>query len=292
MEAVLLVAASHINHYLPVDDPGRRPVLHYFARTLTGMQTVLARESASRSMTAETFDTIVSGSMLISHYCWTFVEDNPCNSNDRLYPFVQTVNFAQGMKDVVVAGQDVFTRAEWRKILGYSPKITLEKYTREAPAQADGFGDLFFHCIFCGQGTRDPQGASPDNMNAAQRLSLVLRAIWIALPNIEESEVAPDILRYLFTWPTLCTKGYVEQVQEGNMTALTMLLCYYAAILRVYSDKIWFMRDKAMFMYTTLRKRLEGRCHRCMKAALALYDVHAIGSISDDNMDCVSALES
>lgn len=70
----------------------------------------------------------------------------------------------------------------------------------------------------------------------------------------------------------------MEQIRDGNLTSLTLLMIYYAAILRVCSEKIWFMRDKAMFMYMSLRERLEGRCAKCLEPILLLYDSNAAES--------------
>ncbi len=94
-------------------------------------------------------------------------------------------------------------------------------------------------------------------MNALSRLSLVLHAIKLAYPDIEGSGVADDIYRFLFTWPPFCTKGFMDQVRENNPASLLILLYYYAAIVSVFSGKLWWMRDRAFRRYTQLRGMLE-----------------------------------
>lgn len=277
MESVILVAAAHINHYLPPNHADRRPVLHYFSRALSNLQNALSQEIASPDKTADAFDAILGCSFLISQYCLTQIQDGPTRWLKVVNTFQHDVSLSQSLKSIVVACQDVATEGEWWKILSYSPKANLERYIREeVNLKRDPFSDLFMHCLFCGQGTRDPEGASADNLNAASRLGIPLTVIYMTLPNVEASGYASDISRFLFTWPSFCTRGYMQQIKEGNMTALTILLCYYAAILRMCSGKTWFMRDRAMFMYSALREQLEGKCARCLKPALVLYDGRAI----------------
>jgi hypothetical protein len=265
MSAVLLVASSHINYYLPNDHPDRRPVLHHFANALSGLRVALAEE-----ITATTFESIIGCSILLIHYSWTYVDAGPNDELDIGYLFRETVALLHGLKDCVVAAQDVFHQTKWSKVLMYSPRLNLERYIRESKGNNPMFSDMFHHCLFCGLGTKCTDGASADNMSAASRLLIPLQALKLSLPDFHGSDVASDVLRYLFTWPTLCTKGYVQQVKENNPTSLTILLYYYSAIVSVLSDKIWWMRDRAIFMFNILRSRLEGQCDECTGPAIAL----------------------
>lgn len=277
MESVILVAAAHINHYLPPYHTDRKPELQYFSRALSSLQNALSREIASPDKTADAFDAILGCSFLVSQYCLTQIQDGPTRWLKVVNTFQHDVTLSASLKSILVACQDVATQGEWWKILGYSPKVNLERYIREEiNRKRNPFTDLFMHCIFCGQGTRDPEGASADNLTAATRLGIPLTVMYMTIPNVEASGFASDIERFLFTWPSFCTRGYMQLIRERNMTAMTILLCYYAAILRMNSGKTWFMQNRALFMYSALREELEGRCERCLKPALVLYDGRAI----------------
>jgi hypothetical protein len=105
------------------------------------------------------------------------------------------------------------------------------------------------------------------------------------MPDIEGSGYSSDILRYLFTWPALCTNGFVQQVKEENMASLTMLFYYYSAILGVYSERIWWMRDRAIFMWRALNEKLKGSCERCTAPARHLYNGGKLRSSSSTRED-------
>jgi hypothetical protein len=187
--------------------------------------------------------------------------------------FSQTADHFHGLKDCIIEARDFFIQTKWAKVLLYSPKVNMERYLRESQPTADKLEQVFLHCLDCGLGTTVAGNKSYNNISAMRRLSLVLSVICTSSPDIELSGLLPDIYRYLFTWPTsgkATTKGFILQVAEGNPVSLTILLYYYAAILRVYTERIWWMRDGATAMFNTLREKLSGRCSRCTDIPIAL----------------------
>jgi hypothetical protein len=270
MSAILLVAAAHINHNLPEDDPRRRNALHHFSIALSGLRTALATE-----ITVSSFECIISCTVLLIHYSWTSTWtciDSQLNGGfDLGMAFRQIVSHLHGLKDCLVVTYDLFLKTEWAAIMKYSPKASLARCLLESGRKPDELEAIFAHTVFCGLGTKIPANASADNAMALTRLVIPMSVICLNLPDFKESRIKSDVYRYLFTWPTMCTKGFVQQVNEGNLASLTILLYYYAAIVSVYSEKIWWMRDGATYMYRTLRSKLDGCCDRCTTKPLDLF---------------------
>jgi hypothetical protein len=260
-----MVAAGHMNYNLSRHHPGRKNALQHVSNALSGLRAALATE-----MTVNSFESIISCTILLIHYSWTCMEHDLDTDVDIALSFRQTVDHFHGLKDCIVVAQDVFVQTAWAKILQRSPKSKLEQYLMKSRATADKLADVFLHCLYCGLRTKVPANASNDNISALSRLILALSVIMISLPDFEGSGVLPEVYRYLFTWPTMCTKGFVLQVSEGNAASLTILLYYYAAVLRVYTEQIWWMRDGATFMFNKLRSKLEGHCDCCIDIPLAL----------------------
>lgn len=265
MSSVMLMAAAHINHYLPTNDPQRRPVLHHFGNAISGLRNVVAQELTPRS-----FDIIMSCSILLILYSWAYIEVRFENTLEVADLFQDTLTLFYSLKDCVVSGKILLEKSRWHEVFSYSPRVALEDYVRTHRTKGDDFYQRINHSTLCGLGTYDPECSSPDNLNSMSRLSLVLCAVRIAASDLEGSGVADDIYRYLLTWPPFCTKGFVQQVKENNPTSLCILLYYYAAIVGIQSEKIWWMRDRALFMYTMLREKLEGRCDNCLGPAILL----------------------
>jgi hypothetical protein len=270
MSAILLVAAAHINHNLPEDDPRRRNALHHFSIALSGLRIALATE-----ITVTSFECIISCTVLLIHYSWTStwtcIDSQLSGGLNLGMAFRQIVSHLHGLKDCLVVTHDLFLKTQWAAIMMYSPKAGLARFLLESGRKADELEAIFGHTVFCGLGTKIPANASADNAMALTRLVIPMSVICLNLPDFKESRIKSDVYRYLFTWPTMCTKGFVQQVNEGNLTSLTILLYYYAAIVSVYSEKIWWMRDGATYMYRTLRSKLDGCCDRCTSKPLALF---------------------
>jgi len=270
MSAILLVAAAHINHNLPEHDPRRRNALHHFSIALSGLRTALATE-----ITVSSFECIISCTVLLIHYSWTStwtsIGSQLNGGLDLGMAFRQIVSHLHGLKDCLLVTYDLFLKTEWATIMMYRPKTSLTRCLLESGRRADELEATFGHTIFCGLGTKIPANASADNSMALTRLVIPMSVICLNLPDFKESGIKSDVYRYLFTWPTMCTKGFVQQVNEGNLTSLTILLYYYAAIVSVYSEKIWWMRDGAIYMYRALRSKLDGCCDRCTTKPMALF---------------------
>ncbi|KAE8452079.1 hypothetical protein EG329_002245 [Mollisiaceae sp. DMI_Dod_QoI] len=267
MSAVMLVAATHINHQLPKDDPGRRPVLYHFLNALSGL-----RNALTEPITGSRLDAIISCSILLIHHSWSCIDVTLDNQKDIASLFTESFSLFHGLKDCVMAGyaQHILSTTAWHKTFAHSPRTTLTEYIRIHKPRDCDFLQKVSHSMLCGLKTYDSACSSADNMNALSRLSLVLHAIKLAYPDIEGSGVADDIYRFLLTWPPFCTKGFMDQVKENNPASLLILLYYYAAIVSVFSGKLWWMRDRALLMYTKLRGMLEGRCEECTGPAIAL----------------------
>ncbi|CZR68535.1 uncharacterized protein PAC_18434 [Phialocephala subalpina] len=272
MSAVMLVAAAHINHYLSKDDPKRRPVLQHFVNTLSGLRMALAEK-----ISITNFDAIMGCSLMLIQYRWSYIDLDLSSGVEIADLFLENINLFCGLKDCVMAvvgnqppGEDFMDHTIWGRILEHSPREKMEQYLFTNKARWHGKQHDFHHCLYCGLGSRDRAGSSPDNVNALSRLIIVLNTIKVAYPDLEGSGMADDIYRYLFTWPPFLTDGFMNQLREHNSVSFLILFYYYAAIVSVYSERIWWMKDRAFFMYETLRGMLDGKCERCTSPAIAL----------------------
>lgn len=271
--AVLLVAAAHENHFSHSHCHTREVDLQYVSTVLSGMRSALQLE-----MTVGNFEALISTAILLVHHVWTQMEQDLNGYIDIALWFRQTCDHFHGLEDCIFVAHEVFAQTKWSRVLLYSPKVNLERYLMAFQPTSQQLERIFLHCIDCGLGTGMAASASENNWSAITRLILVLNVICISSPDIESSGLLPDIYRYLLTWPTIgrwTTKGFILRLGEGNPTSLTILLYYYAAILRVYSDKLWWMKDGATKMFDNLRSKLDGRCSKCIDLPLSFLTVPA-----------------
>lgn len=199
------------------------------------------RSALQLEMTVRNFESLITTAILLIHYIWTQMEQDLNGYIDIALWFRQTCDHFHRLEDCIFVAHEVFAQTKWARVLLYSPKVNLERHLIAFQPTSQQLERIFLHCIDCGLGTGMTASAFENNWSAITRLILVLNVICIGSPDIESSGLLPDIYRYLFTWPTIgrwTTKGFILQLGEGNPTSLTILLYYYAAILRVYSDKL------------------------------------------------------
>ncbi|KAH7360360.1 hypothetical protein BKA65DRAFT_547081 [Rhexocercosporidium sp. MPI-PUGE-AT-0058] len=261
--AVLLLSSAHINSSLPVNHPNRRPVLEHFANAITGLRIAL-----NDKITAQSFDSIVGCSFLLIHYSWAADESDP----DITSHFREIVGLINGTKNCVVEGQDLLQGSALYEVFRHRPGKKLENFNEESATKSTKTSALLYHCLLCGLGTKKAAGASPDNTHAVEKLLIVLRAIEFSRHDPERSGVFHDIVRYLFTWPLQCTKGFMEQLEDQEPVSMLALLYYYAAAVNITSGKVWWMQNRAQLIYSSLKSRLEGQCSQCTDPAIALAD--------------------
>ncbi|PVH89005.1 hypothetical protein DL98DRAFT_160262 [Cadophora sp. DSE1049] len=259
--AVLLLSSAHVNSSLPENHPNRRPVLIHFANAISGLRAAL-----NERITAQSFDSIVGCSFLLVHYSWAAEDTDP----EITHHFREIVGLINGTKNCVVEGQDLLQGSALYEVFRHRPGVKLEKFIEDSPTRSTKTSALFHHCTMCGQGTKRASGASPDNTYAVQKLQTVLQAIELSHPNVEDSPVFHDVIRYLFTWPLQCTKGFMEHVESQEPVSMTALLYYYAAASSVSLGRVWWMQDRARVIYSALKARLGGRCAECTDPAVAL----------------------
>lgn len=265
---MFLVTRAHMHHYSPTHKRNPMNDLQYVSNALSGLRGALNSE-----ITVAKFESIITCTILLGHYAWTCMEKDINGDLDLAMNYNRTADHFHGLKDCMVIAQDVFKKTKWSLILLYSPRINLERYLMRSPSMADKLEDIFLHCLSCGLGSNVSVDACDVNFSAIKRLIIPLSVICISSPDVQSTGLLPDIYRYLFTWPTSgrqSTKGFILKVGEGNLVSLTILLYYYAAILRVYSENIWWMRDGARIMFNHLRAKLSGRCSRCTDIPMSL----------------------
>ncbi len=268
---MFLVAGAHMkfmNRNLFAHQTNCTNDLQYISSALSGLRSALTSE-----MTVANFESIINCTILLIHYAWACMENDLNGDIDIAMNFSRTSDHFHGLKDCMFVAHEVFRHTKWALVLLYSPRINLERYLMQSQSMADKLENVFLHCLSCGLGIKVSVNACDDNISAIKRLIIPLSVICMSSPDIESTGLMSDLYRYLFTWPPsgrTSTKGFILKVGEGNLVSLTILLYYYAAILRVYSEKIWWMRDGATMMFNKLRAKLGGRCSRCTDIPLSL----------------------
>jgi hypothetical protein len=68
----------------------------------------------------------------------------------------------------------------------------------------------------------------------------------------------------LFILPLFTTSEFAQLVKDNDEAALLILLHYYALVLRLLSDRYWWMRDRSAHVCKSILTNLGNKCERCL----------------------------
>lgn len=86
---------------------------------------------------------------------------------------------------------------------------------------------------------------------------------------LEASPIFLDVGRYLFTFPNMNTAGFSglrDMSFQGHIVlrqCQVVLLYYFAAVVRFRSERFWWMRQRAIYMFDLIFESLKDKCEVC-----------------------------
>lgn len=91
-------------------------------------------------------------------------------------------------------------------------------------------------------------------------------------PMLETSSIYLDVARYLFTWPNLQLYEFGALIGNRNPRYQAILLFYFAGIIKLRSERFWWMRRRAVYMFESICRNLQDKCKVCTGMARMLID--------------------
>ena len=177
-----------------------------------------------------------------------------------------------GVRNIVVSFWEAKdSRSRFTPGLIYSPRLSIERYLENQAVPQD-IEACFSHCLACTKICDDVELDVEECMDAAQRLTVIWCALKLGMSALESSGIYLDVARYLFTWPNLHSAGFVNLINTRNGRCQAILLYYFAGIIRFRSERLWWMRRRAVYMFDSIFQRLKDRCEECTGMAKILRD--------------------
>ena len=270
MHAIFLATASHLRHLEPHDSRHSRMVLEQLSQALPSFRMTLSNPPRNQPGCG---DALMACSMLLMQYSWEFspvlmedarVEDDGWDTLLGLYAGVRSIIFE--FWDIKNGG------SRFTSFLTYSPKINIEQCLANAAIPPD-IQACFGHCLSCPQISNGDPKSLNHCISAAWRLIPIWRALKLGSRTLKESGLLLDVARYLFTWPANLSHEFVEFLKQNDARCQVILLCYFAAICKLRCERIWWMQDRAVYMFETLFQCLKDKCDECIGLATEMFDM-------------------
>jgi hypothetical protein len=260
MHAMLLMAASHLRHLHPEEPRYRMQELEHFSQAIPAFTAAL-----SDSITADNAYPLLACSALILQYQWAchdLTDHGPDNFLD--FGFGNLIGLYSGMRQLALASLPVTINDPFLyPFMFYRPIFNIKRYSENTniPLELESF---FTHCCQCPKWSGVAERNFDIRMNSARSLIPVLSAVKLGSAELEVSGLMPDIARVLFILPLFTTSEFAQLVKDNDEAALLILLHYYALVLRLLSEKYWWMRDRSAHVCKSILIKLGNKCERCL----------------------------
>lgn len=277
MHTVLLLTASHLEHLQPQNHRYRPMIFEHLSQALPGLRIALDTVPGTQNGLG---DALMACSCLLLQYSWESPVSGGSWSADYDDEGWETLlGLYSGVRNIVFTfwelkhGGSCFT--PW---LIYSPKTSIEQYFIDQPIPPD-LEACFHHVLTCNKISNDLETDFAACQYAADGLIVIWRALKLGLPALETSDIYLDTARFLFTWPNLHPAGLLNLTASKRVRAQVILLYYFAAVIRLRSERFWWMRRRAVYMFDSIFDRLKDKCDVCTGMAKILRDEEDIQSL-------------
>lgn len=198
--------------------------------------------------------------MLLLQYSWV-VDSEGWNNLLGLY---------RGLTSVVLKLFDTVERSRFSSMLKYSPRMRIECHLGSCTVPSDEA--IFAHCLTCTKISNTQNVHLDDFIDLSRRLMTILHALKLRRRDLETSDLILDIARYLFSLPNLLPDGFIGLLMIEDGRAQVMLLYYFAAVSRLPTERFWWMRERAVYMFEAISTNLGDTCMECTGRAREILD--------------------
>ncbi|KAI2627708.1 hypothetical protein GGR54DRAFT_590162 [Hypoxylon sp. NC1633] len=249
MSAILMISATHLHQVQPAVALYARAAAHYLDHTLSGF-----RSSLEAPFEKQDADATVACAFLLLHYTWatpfySLLDDTyPDPASDKLIPF------AAGLKSVIVRAKEdggsslvIFEAVLQRQsIRRFTDWVSTVKCSYD------------FQERFLGRSHYAPVSDEMEcweacgMIHAADRLVPIFQTIDAVSRGEDVSEVMECIQTYSFMWPAKANKEFEVEVGENKVESLVVMLAFYASMIWLFSDDVWWVERRPRVMFETI----------------------------------------
>lgn len=256
MHAVLTISASHLHYLQPQVARHMKASTLHLDRTLSGFRSSLAESN----LLLQHADVIIACGFILLHYAWSVPYFNL--PNDAL-PSVESdglLRFASGVKAVILAVYEKEPESGiFRAYMSADHVRRFYAWSEQENCSYD-FQRNFLHQTFPAVAHNVPEGnclqRGCGNSNASERLVPIFSAVDAIMQGRDISSMMPSILAYSLMWPSKATKGFQDEVQGNDPSAMITMLSFYSTSLLIFSGRVWWAHHRSKVMCKSLLAHL------------------------------------
>jgi hypothetical protein len=242
--------------------------LEHLSKALPGLRFALDFPATCHPLSG---DAAMACSILLLQHLWDS-SIPPSNSGSDSDEWDSILGLYNGLRNIVFSFWELTNGgSRFTPWMIYSPRLSIELYL-QGQVLPPHIEACFEHCLSCTDISADLEAGMDDCINAAQRLKTIWHALSMGFPALEVSSIYLDVGRYLFTWPNLGPTGFGSLIGNRDCRYQAILLFYFAGIIKFRSERFWWMRRRAVYMFDSISRNLNEKCSVCTCLAKALIE--------------------
>jgi hypothetical protein len=260
MHAIFAITAAHLQHLQPQEKRYRIVALQSLSQVLPVFRNAIGNIAKSNEYSVEMGEALLACSMLLLQCAWDSGSEISHNHN--------LSGFYHGVASIIEACIHRVNGGFLFQMLNYSPRRDIEQCMKSSGAVCNNEG-VFRHILTCTI-ISDIQPENPSTFNdPVQGLSAIL---W-ALDSDRNGELGLEFAaaRYLFTSPLWFPDPFVSLVKANDGRARAFLLYFFAAISKLRSERFWWMRKRALYLFGEISSSLGNKCTECTDRAHEIF---------------------
>ncbi|KAH8786800.1 hypothetical protein F5882DRAFT_403622 [Hyaloscypha sp. PMI_1271] len=244
MHAIFLVTATHLQYLQPHETRHRIVALQNLSQALPGFRNAIDKLSGSKEYSMEMAEALIACSLLLLQYSWNF-DSEVWNRDGTL------TGLYRGMMAITLSCLDEVREGSLSPMLRYSPRLHIEQRMRIA-GTAYKVDDVPLHILSCTKISNIQPENSSDFLNPIERLNSILWALGPDRSGSANLDLELPAARLV-------------TMNDGR--AQTLLLYWFAAISRLRSERFWWMKKRALYLFDEVSLGLGNRCVECTSRA-------------------------
>lgn len=255
MHAIFLVSAAHLEHLQPDDRTHHIAALQNLSLVLPPFRKALSIISDDKECSVDLAEALISCSMLLMQFAW-HLDAQVLNNNSGLSALYR------GLMSVTLSCLPRVSGGTLFPMLYYSPRLHIERCMMVAGTKSS-VDEVFTHILACDK-ISDIQPEDPEFFSEPlQRLNTIYWALDSDGSGTGEAGLDLDAARYLFSLPNWLPNGFINKFRLHDGRAQVILLYFFAAVLKLKSERFWWMRKRALFIFGEVARILGDRCVEC-----------------------------
>lgn len=263
MHAIFLVSAAHLEHLQPGDRTHHIVALQNLSLVLPHFRKAIDTIYDGKECSVDMAEALISCSLLLMQFSW-HLDTQVMNGSHGLS------GLYRGLMSVTLSCLPRVRGGSLSRMLRYSPRLHIERCMIFSGTKSSING-VFTHILACDKISDIPPEDPEFFSEPLQRLSTIFWALDSAGNGPGEADLELAAARYLFSLPNWLPEGFINKFRLRDGRAQVILLYFFAAIIRLRSERFWWMRKRALSIFEEIARILGDRCVECTGRAQEIF---------------------